>query len=100
MSPLQRLEAAFGRTRSQRCPGSHRPSDTPEVFCPEVLKLEQIAQQFSCALGYDYRVRFSHRLKARSKVRGFTDNPEFLRLSRSDQVANDNEPGRNADPGL
>ena len=48
---VQRLEAAFHRARPQRSPGSHRPSDALEVLCSEVLKLEQIAEQFSCALG-------------------------------------------------
>jgi hypothetical protein len=37
-------EAASQRSLSQGRPRSHRPRDTLEVFCPEVLKLEQIAE--------------------------------------------------------
>ena len=34
---VQRLEAAFHRTRPQRRPGPHRPGEPLEVFFPEVL---------------------------------------------------------------
>jgi hypothetical protein len=41
---VQCLKAASQRSLSQGRPRSHRPRDTLEVFCPEVLKLEQIAE--------------------------------------------------------
>ena len=59
---VQRLEAAFDRTRPQRRPRSHRPGDALEVLGSEVLKLEQIAQQFSRALGDDDPVRLGDAL--------------------------------------
>jgi hypothetical protein len=39
-------------------------------------------------------------LQPRGEVRRLADNAALLRLPRSDQVADDNEPGRNADTGL
>jgi hypothetical protein len=50
---VQRLEAAFNRNRPQRRPGPCRPGDALEVPVPEVLKLEEIAEKFSRALGDD-----------------------------------------------
>src|ERR1700730_14418974 len=39
------------------------------------------------------RVRLGDRLEARSEVRRLTDNTALLRLSRSDQVTDDNQSG-------
>jgi hypothetical protein len=97
-----------GRVRQERAteadfrPGAPlwRPSNTPEVCCPEVLKLEQIAQQFSCTLGNDHRVRLCNGLRTRRKVRGLADDRLFLSGTRTNQVADDNESGGDADQGL
>ena len=97
---MQGLETAFRRTRPQRRAGPHRPGDTLEVLRSEVLKLEQIAEKPARALGYDDCVRLGDALQARRQVRRLTDNAALLRLARSDQVADNNEPGRNADTGL
>ena len=86
---MQRLEAAFRRTRPQRRPGPHRPGDALEVLGPEVLKLEQIAEEFSRALSDDDRVRLGNPLQARREVRCLADNAALLRLTRADQVADD-----------
>jgi len=40
---VQRLEAAFRRTRPQRRPGMHQAGNTLEVLWPEVLQLEKVA---------------------------------------------------------
>ena len=69
-------------------------------FGPEVLELEEIAEKFSRALGDDHRVRLGDPLQARREVRRLADNAALLRLARSDQVADDDEPGGNADTGL
>ena len=84
---VQRLEAAFHRSRSQCRPGSHRPGYALEVLCAEVFQLEEIAEQLSCALGDDDRVRLGDPLQTRCKVRRLADNAALLRLTRSDQVA-------------
>ena len=39
-------------------------------------------------------------LQARREVRRLADDAALLRLARSNQVADDNEPGGNADAGL
>ena len=39
-------------------------------------------------------------LQARRKVRRLADDAALLRLTRSDQVADHDQPGRNADTGL
>ena len=95
---MQRFEAAFRRTRPQRRPGSRRQGDALEVPGPEVLQLEQIAEQFSRALGDDDRVRFGDRLQPRREVRRVADDTALLRLSRSQKIADDHDPGRDPDP--
>ena len=69
-------------------------------LCPEVFKLEEIAEKLSRALGDDHRVRLGNALQARRKVRRLADDAALLRLTRSDQVADHDQPGRNADTGL
>jgi hypothetical protein len=60
---VQRLEAAFNRNRPQRRPGPCRPGDALEVPVPEVLKLEEIAEKFSRALGDDDPIRLGDPLQ-------------------------------------
>src|SRR5262249_8797951 len=97
---MQGFEAAFHRTSPQRCPCFYRPGDALEIRCPEVLQIEQIAKKPPRALGDDDRVRLGGALQPRREVRRFTNNAALLLVPRSDQVADDNQPGRNADTGL
>ena len=97
---MQRLEAAFHRTRPQRRPGPHRPGDTLEVLRAEVLELEQIAEKLSRALSDDHRVRLGDPLQTRREVRRLADDAALLRLTRSDQVADHDQPGGDANAGL
>ena len=60
---VQRLEAAFNRNRPQRRPVPCRPGDALEVPVPEVLKLEEIAEKFSRALGDDDPIRLGNSLQ-------------------------------------
>jgi hypothetical protein len=60
---VQCLEAAFNRNRPQRRPGPCRPGDALEVPVPEVLKLEEIAEKFSRALGDDDPIRLGDSLQ-------------------------------------
>jgi len=76
---VQRLEAAFDGTRSQRCPGPHRSGDAFEVFGPEVIQLEDIADQPSRALVDDHHIRLGDRLQARRQIGGLTDDAGFRR---------------------
>ena len=97
---MQRLEAAFRRTRPQRRPGPHRPGDALEVLCPEVLKLEQIAEKLSRAFGNDDPVRLGDALQACRKVRRLADDAALLSIARADQVADHHQPRRDADTRL
>ena len=97
---VQRLETAFRRTRPQRRPGPRRFGDALEVLCPEVLQLKQITEKFSRGLGNDHHVRLGDALQARRQVRRLADDAALLSLPRSDQVADHDQAGRNADTGL
>ena len=69
-------------------------------LCPEVLKLEQIAEELSRAFGNHDAVRLRNALQACRKVRRLADDGLLLRSARSDQVADDHQPGRDADARL
>ena len=97
---MHRLEAAFRRTRPQGREGTYRPGDALEVLCPEVLKLEEITEQPSRALGNDHHVRLGNPLQARREVRRLADDAALLRFPRTDQVADDDQAGRDADTCL
>ena len=97
---VQCLEAAFRRTSPQRRPGSHRPGDTLEVLRPEVLKLEQIAKELPRSFSDDHHVRLGNPLQTRREVRRLADDAALLRLSRSDQVADDDQSGGDTNAGL
>ena len=97
---VQRLEAAFRRTRPQRRPSPYRPGDALEVLGPEVLKLEQIAEKSSGAFGDDDHVRLGDPLQPCRKVRRLADDAALLRFARSDQVADDNKARGNSDTCL
>ena len=97
---MESIEAAFNRSLSQGHPGSHRPSNALEVLCSEVLKLEQIAQELSGALGNDDAVRLCNALQACCKVRRLADDGLLLRSARSDQVADDHQSRGNTDARL
>src|SRR5450755_4844080 len=97
---MQCLEATFRRTSPQRRPGSHRPGNTLEVFRPEVLELKQIAKESPGSFSDDHHVRLVNPLQTRREVRGLTDDAALLRLSRSDQVADDDQSGGDTNAGL
>ena len=67
---------------------------------PKVLELEEIAEKSSRAFGDDDHVRLGDTLQARRKVRRLADHAALLRLTRSDEVADDDQAGCNADAGL
>src|SRR5271163_4723012 len=97
---MHRLEAAFRRTPTQGCEGTYRPGDALKVLCPEVLKLEQITEQASRPLSNDHHARLGDPLQARGEVWRLADDATLLRLPRSDQIADNDQSCRNADPCL
>ena len=66
----------------------------------EVFHIEEIAKKLSRALGDDYRVRLCNPLQTCSDVRCIANDAALLRLPRSDQVADYDQPGGNADASL
>src|SRR5580700_9164955 len=66
---MERVEAAFDGSRSQRRPRSHWSGDTLEVLGSKVLKLEQIVHELPSALSNDHAVRLRNALQASRKVR-------------------------------
>ena len=93
---MQGIEAAFHRTRAECRPGSRRAFETLEILSAEILKLEEIAEKPSRALGDDDHAWLGDRLKARCEVRRVTNDAALLRVPRSDQVADDDRSRRNA----
>ena len=63
----------------------------------EVRKLEQVAEQSSRALGDDDAVGLGDALQPRGEVRRVADDAALLRLSRTEQIADDDDPGRDPD---
>ena len=97
---VQRLKAAFHRTRPQCRPGPDWSRDTLEFFGAEIIKLEKIAEKPSRTFGNNHGVRLCDTLQARGQVRRLADNRLFLSRPRSDEVADHDQPSRNADTGL
>ena len=96
-SASKRLSTELGRSTAQTRTGS---GDALEVSCSEVLQLEKIAEKPSCALGDNDHVRLGKSLQTRREVRRLADDATLLRGRRSDQVADHDQAGRNADTGL
>ena len=80
--------------------GAGRPGDALEVLRAEIDKLEQIAQQLSRALGDDDAVRRGDPLQPCGKIWRVADDPALLRLSRTQEIADDHDPGRDAHPHM
>ena len=96
-SASKRLSTALARSAAHARVGS---GDALELPRPEVLQLEEIAEKLPRAFGDDHRVRLGDALQARREVRRLADDAALLRLPRSDQVADDDQAGGDADAGL
>src|SRR5262249_29536604 len=97
---MECFEAAFHDTRSQCRPSPHRARDAPEVLCSEVLKLKQIAEQLSRAFGDDDRIRLGNTLQPGREIGCLAHDPALLSLARSNEVADNDNPGGNANARL
>jgi hypothetical protein len=71
-----------------------------EVLGPEVLELEEISELLSGALGDHHAVRLGNRLETCGEVRRLADDAALLGFAGSDQVADHDQAGCNADAGL
>jgi hypothetical protein len=97
---VPRLEAAFDAGRAQGDVGGHRFGESLQRNCAQVLERKE-------AFGKTVRSRRDHnlpwggeRLQAGGKIRRLAHDAALLRLSRSYEVSNDNQPCRNPNTSL
>ena len=67
---------------------------------PKVVKLEQVTHELPSTLCNHDTVRLCNALEARCKVRRLAYDCLLLGSARSDQVADNHKPCRDADTGL
>jgi hypothetical protein len=79
---------------------SHWRGNAFEIPRPKVLKVEEGTEKSSRAVGYDDCIRLGDPLQSCCKVRSFPDNATLLSFARADQLADHNEPRRDADAHL
>ena len=79
--PAKGLEAALNRAGPQRGPGMYWLRDALDFLGPEVLKLEQIAEELPRALRDDDCVWLGNPLQTCRKVRRIADDASLLCLS-------------------
>ena len=97
---LQRLEAALGRgPRRATRQAAHRLGEALERLRPEIVELEQAADQPPGRLGDHDAARLGQRLQPGREVRRLADHRLLLRRTLADQIADHDEPGGDADPG-
>ncbi len=92
-----RLSTTLGRSTCKPAPASAIPFHLDGA---EIAVLEEIADQPARARGDDDRVRLGQGLQTGGEVRRFADDRLFLRRAFADQVADDHQPGGNADARL
>jgi hypothetical protein len=68
--------------------GRYRLSKPFQTLRPEIVELEQAAEQAAGRAADDHAARLRQRLQARGEVRGLTDDRFFLGSAITDQVAN------------
>ena len=96
---LARLEAPFGAARARDPPGRKWLGEALEPLGTEVVELEQAADQAPRRRADHDRAGRGQRLEPRREVRHFADHDLLLRRAGADQLADDDEAGRDPDPG-
>ena len=86
--------------RTQHLPSRHRLGDALDLDGAEIAVVEQIADQPPRARGDHDSVRLGQRLQPGGEVRRLADDRLLLRRALADQIADDHEPGGDADPRL
>ena len=79
-------------SRPQRSPDLHGAWNTLQILKTKVLQLEQIADQSSRGCRDHNHVWFGKTLQSCGEVGCLANYSPFLRLSRSDEIADDNYP--------
>ena len=93
----KRLSTALGRSTCQAGTGSVEALDLDGA---EIAVLEEIADQPARALGDDDRVRLGQGLQPGGEVGRLADDALLLRRAFADQIADDHQPGGDADARL
>ena len=94
------LEAALGRgPRRRRAKARTGSREALERLGAQVAEREQAAQEAARGLGDDDLPGSADRLQPGGEVGRLADHRLFLRGALADQVAHDDQPGRDPDPG-
>ena len=91
---MQRLEAALRCPLAQHPPGAHRYSEALQHHCAEILIIKEPADQPPRVLGDHHPIRRGERLQPGSQIRRFAEHRLRLRCLAADQIADDDETGR------
>jgi hypothetical protein len=81
-------------------PSRNRLGDALDLDSAEIAVLEEIADQPAGACGDDDGIRLGQGLQPGGQVGRFTDDRLLLRRTLANQIANDHQPGGNADARL
>ena len=95
----QRLEPAFDRARPQRLPDRQRRREALDLDRAEIAQFEEIANEPPGALCDHDAAGRRQLLHARREVRRFADDAALLCFAVADQIADDDQPARDADAG-
>ena len=95
---MERLEPARRRADAEDAVGPDRLGEALGLDRAEVGALEQAADEPARAGGDDDAVRLGQPLQPRGQVRGLADDRLLPRGAAAEQVADDDQPGRDADP--
>src|SRR6516225_8839873 len=93
----RRLEPAFGYGDAFDREGLNRLGKALDRLAPEVAQPEQVADQAAGGAGEDDLPGFRESLQTCREVGGLADHRLLLRRALADQIADDNQPGGNAD---
>ena len=95
---MERLEPARRRADAEDAVRPDRLGEALGLDRAEVDALEQVADEPARAGGDDDAVRLGQPLQPRGQVRGLADDRLLLRGAAAEQVADHDQPGRDADP--
>src|SRR5215475_15590071 len=94
------VEAALYRIWPERRECSHRTVDPLKLLRSKVPQLEEITEKPERGICNHDHVWFGNALKPGCKVRCLANDGLLLRSAGADQVANDHQPGCDANPSL
>jgi hypothetical protein len=97
---LTRLEAALNPSLARDAPRHDRLGEALEPLRPDVVELEQAADQSARRVADHYRVRRSQHLHPPRKIRHVADHGRFAGGAFANQVAHHRRAGSNAYAGL